>query len=323
GDGFPALFPCTEVTLASSALGTAQVPQGLEETCEYNVQYLMGSLSAGSVPGEATITATASGLKPDAANVMLQGKVPVQLRTYLAPGELISVESPPGYVAVQALDIDGVPTRLHDGIPLTLVGAEELIDATAEIAPGRSFAALPLKGLTEAKEAQIWTAGTGLQPAQLSVVTQTLPLGARMDPIPGPVFQGEQVEILVQVASDGAPLANAQIEWRSPSGILTEFVDRTNVEGEATATFLATVPGDSLVEVTAAKGGYEGAKAETTVPVVEVLPVETDRPSLYGIPVVYLTVVLLMILIGYIGTKVASPITRRLSLKWPRQFPSR
>ena len=177
--------------------------------------------------------------------------------------------------------------------------------------------------MTEIRETQVWAASPGLQSAQMALVTNTLPLGVRMNNISGPVFQGEQVEIVVAVESDGAPLANAQIAWNSPSGILSEFVDRTNIDGEATATFLATVPGDSLVEVTVAKDGYDRAQAETTVPVVELLPVTVERPHLYGIPVIYLTVILLLILTGYIVMKIGSLFNRRASLQWPRRFPLR
>ena len=71
------------------------------------------------------------------------------------------------------------------------------------------------------------------------------------------------------------------------------------------------------MEVKVTKRGYEAAKAETTVPVVELLPATTARPTLYGIPVLYLTILMSLALAGYSGVKLRPVLRCRISVRVP------
>ena len=94
-DNKPVIFPCTQVHLASSAPLSVEVAPLAEPECSPNTQYVTGTLNTGVLPGTATITAAATGLRPAAAVLDVQGQLPAQLRAYLAPGRLLAVEDLP------------------------------------------------------------------------------------------------------------------------------------------------------------------------------------------------------------------------------------
>ncbi len=309
-NGTPVYFPCTQVQLASSSPRSAEVTTVAGVACYRDVQYAVGTLTIGDLPGTSTITAVATGLRPASADLAVHGQVPVQLRAYLAPTGLLGVETTPGFLVVQVLDESGLPVTSHDDIPIKLVGGDGMLPDEAVIPGDRSFVRIGLGGLQPERQVELWLVSPNLASAQVSVKSRALPTSAKAVISEGPLFPGDQKQILIQVRSSGSPLTQASLTWTATNGILSDATPETDENGEGRAVFSAREPGDGVVEVVVTKVGYEDAKARTTIAVVA--PVETSNPppKLFGIPVLYLFLAIPIVLLGYVLYKFFPAVKR-------------
>ena len=156
----------------------------------------------------------------------------------------------------------------------------------------------------------MWLVSPNLASAQVSVKSRALPTSAKAVISEGPLFPGDQKQILIQVRSSGSPLTQASLTWTATNGILSDATPETDENGEGRAVFSAREPGDGVVEVVVTKVGYEDAKARTTIAVVA--PVETSNPppKLFGIPVLYLFLAIPIVLLGYVLYKFFPAVKR-------------
>ena len=312
-DGKPVPFPSMEVHLASSSPSLVEVSPLAELARDVDTQYVMGTLNTGKITGTATITAVATGLRPAAANLEVQGQLPVQLKAYLAPEKLLGVEVTPGFIVIQVVDGNGVPVTWHGDIPIKLVGGYETLPDEAVIPERGSFLTLRLKGPQPTRQVELWLVSPGLTAAQLSLKVHALPTSVEVLTSEEPVFPGEKVDILVRVQSRGSPLPEASVAWTATNGTLSDTTPETDEEGEARAVFLAVAPGDSTVKVTVNKLGHDTAEGQAIVAVLA--PTEPGKPSprLFGIPILYLLLAIPLLLLGYLGYKFLPALKRRRS----------
>ena len=310
-NGTPVYFPCTQVHLASSSPLSAEITPVAEVTCGRNAHYASGTLTIGPLPGKLTITAAATGLRPAAAILDVQGQLPAQLKAYLAPQGLLRVEDTPGFVAVQVLDGNGVPVNLHDGIPITLVGGGETFQDEVMIPKGQSFVTLRLGELQLANQVELWFVNPNLSSAPLTVKFHTLTTSVQVIAPDEPLFPGDRSNILVRVQSAGIPLPQAKLIWKATNGTLSDTALETDGRGEGRAVFVAGEPGDGTIEVTVSKVGY--AEAGTQAMVAVVAPIEPDNssPRLLGIPVWYLFIAMPAVLLAYLLYKFLPGFKRR------------
>ena len=152
-----------------------------------------------------------------------------------------------------------------------------------------------------------------LPAAHLSVKTQTLPITIQLVASEEPIFPGDQVDVLVQAESGGSPLAQAKLTWTAGNGILNNATLETDGKGQGRAAFMATNPGDDIVKVTVEKAGYEKVASEAVISVVAAIEASKPRPSLLGIPVLYLFLATFSTLLGYIGIKFLPSIARKFA----------
>lgn len=304
----PVPFPCVPVHLASSSALTVDVASPAEVTCTSSLQYAVARLNA-KLPGTAIVSASATGLRPAAAKMTVEGREPAQLKAYLAPERALSVEAAPGFIVAQVLDRDGLPFTAHGGIPLRLIRGGEALRSETVIPTGQSFVALGLDKLQAASQAEVWFVNPALTSAHVSVKLLTLPASAELTTSRAPLFPGNQVRVQVRAQSPSGSLRQAKLTWMATNGTLSSTISETDEKGEGEAVFVAGNPGDGSVTVTVSKPGYAEAKAQTQIAVVA--PVKPSaRPKLFGVPVLYLFVALPAILLGYLVYKLLPGLLR-------------
>ena len=317
--GLPVPFPPVQVDLASSSPLSAEVSAVAAESLDPAAQVVMGTLTAGSIPGTVTITAVANGMRPATATLdVQQGRTASQLEAYLAPLQPLDVEDTPGFIVVQVLDDEGFPMNSHDGIVVTLVGNDELLQDEVVIPKGKSFVTLKLDELPAGNQRDIYFVNPSLSSAHLVVGSHSLPTSVQVVASAGPAFPGDQVDMLLQVESAGRPLEQAKLTLTAFNGTLSDTSLITDEKGEARAVFLASAPGDGRVEVTVQKAGYDEASGAAPVAVVAELATEKPRPSLLGFPVWYLFLAIPALVLVFLGIKLLVAAIR----KTPQQLPS-
>jgi len=307
--GKPVFFPCTTVHLASSAPEVAVVPPLLRAGCEGDLQYASLPVRPGTAPGTASLTAAATGLRPASATVSLRRQVPIQLRAYLAPQELLGVERSPGFLVVQVLDKNAVPVRDHGGISVTLAGVGKTLDDVLVIPDGRSYTML---GLGETVDPiDWWVLGPGLASAKIS--GDWTRLSTTVDAVfpEGPFFTSDEKEVVVTVRSGGVPVPGAQLRWAATHGTLRNASSVTDANGQGDALLRSDLPGDGTLTVTASKSGYAEASWGMPVNIVAVAQDAAESPKLLGLPVVFWFVAFAILLTAYI-------VVGLIRRPWPR-----
>lgn len=305
----PVPFPCVSVHLASSSPATVEVAPLAEVNCSSSAQYAVAELTA-KLPGTATVTASATGLRPAAANLAVQGLQPTQLKAYLAPEKTLGIEPTPGFIVIQVLDENGIPFSSHSGIPVRLLRSGQTTQSEPVIPAGQSFVALGLEGQQLAGQAEVWVVNPTLASARLQVTPLTLPIGAQVLASKKPLFPGDQMLIQVRAQAAGAPLRQARLNWTVTNGTLSDATVETDENGEGHVVFMAGNPGDGSVVVTVSKPGYDEAKAQTQVAVVARLQ-PSGRPRLFGVSVLYLFIAILAGLVAYLAYKFLPRLRRR------------
>ena len=311
--GVPTAFPCAEVSLASSLPEAVEVLPLARFACDGNTQYAIGTLRTGHLPGTASITVTAAGLKPTAADLLIQGHLPAQLRAYTAPGRILAADQAPGAIVVQVLDTNSIPVRSHSGIPLTLVGDPGLVPGSMVIPPGSSYVTMELSGPRTGEEVDLWVVAPSLIPANIQIGSTTLPATVNVTLESLRLFPEDESEVLVRVTSAGDPVAGADIEWIAKGGTLSDTQAVTDGNGEARALFTARAVGNGSVWVQVTKAGYTAATAQSPIGVLEVG--ESRGPgsaTLLEISAILLFVALVIVLTAYVG-HVAWPIIRAMN----------
>ncbi|MBI4338344.1 MAG: hypothetical protein HY680_00140 [Chloroflexi bacterium] len=301
GEGKPTILPCVPVYLASSSPATVDLDLRVEAGCGLRAQYMTARVRPGS-PGEATITASASGLRPAMAALTVQGQLASQLTAYLAPEKVLAVETPSGFFVIQVVDGSGVPISSRRDVRVSVVRTGESTRGEAVIPAGASYIGSALGGFQSVAPVQMWFGNPGLTSALLSVTPVELPASVEVIASHGPVFPGVQVPVQVRVQSAGDPVAGAKLFWTAANGVLTDAAQETDGDGAGKALFVARDPGSGMVAVSATLVGYRQAQAQAEIAVISpVIP--ASPPGLFGIPVVYLFVLFLAALIGYLGYK--------------------
>ena len=190
--GVPVYFPCTQVFLTSSSPQSVEIVSEPGSVCDQEVQYVEGLLDVGDLPGTATFSAQATGLRPGSAGLEVQGRVPFQLIAFMAPAKPMAAEVTPGNIIVQVQDASGAPVRLHGGIPVKIVGGGDVLQEELTIPHGRSYASIELQGAQSIQQIDISLVSPGLTSARLSGTLQLLPLTAEVVVSSvGPLFPGE------------------------------------------------------------------------------------------------------------------------------------
>ncbi|MBI2855764.1 MAG: Ig-like domain-containing protein [Chloroflexi bacterium] len=301
--GKPVPFPCTEVFLTTSSPLSVEVPSDLQVPCDEKTHYVPSTLSTGDIPGRVTLSTGATGLRPDSESVEVQGQIPVQLKAYLAPQGLMAAEATPGFAVVQAQDSAGAPVTLHSGIPVRVVGGGDALPDEVIIPRGQSYATVSLAGLEPDQQIDLSLVSPGLSPAPLSVKLRVLSLSVDVVASGGPLFPGEQAEVLVLVQSGGRPLTGARLSWSATNGTLglSDSTLETDEQGGGRAVFLASSPGDGVVQVTASKAGYKDTQGQVSISIVQAADTGGASPRLFGIPVVVLFFLVSAALLGYLG----------------------
>jgi hypothetical protein len=305
----PVPFPCVPVHLASSSPLTVVVASPVEVSCGASLQYVVAEVSA-KLPGEAAVSASASGLRPASANVTVQGQVPAQLKVYLAPEQALAVEAAPGFVVVQVVDERGLPVSSHGGMPIRLIRDGEVLQRGMAVPAGESYAAAPLEQLAAGGQAEVWLVNPALASAHVSITLLTLPTSAALTAASGPLFPGQQVGIQLRALSGGEPLPQARLTWTVTNGRLRDAAPETDERGEAAAVFSAGSPGDGLVAVTMSKDGYDEATARLQITVVAP-PEPIGPPDLFGVPVLYLLLAIPLVVLAYLAYKLLPGWRRR------------
>jgi len=309
----PVYFPCIQVFLTTSSPSSVEVPPEVDVPCTEGTHYISGTVSTGDIPGSVTLSAGATGLRPDSAVMEVQGQVPVQLKAYLAPQGLMAAEASPGFAVVQVQDSAGVPVTLHSGVSVRLLGGGEALQKEVMIPGGQSYATIPLAGLPSDQQVDLSMVSSGLSSARLSVKLRVLPLTVVVVTTGGPLFPGEQVDVLVLVESGGRPLPGAKLDWSAANGTLglSDTTLETDEQGGGRAIFLASSPGDGVVQVTASKAGYQDTQGQVSISIVQVTDTGGSSPKLLGIPVVVLFLLVSAGLLGYLGYKFWPALARR------------
>jgi hypothetical protein len=317
GTGTPVYFPCTQVFLSSSSPQSVEIASEAGLACGQKVQYVDGLLDVGDLPGTATFSAVATGLRPGSAELEIQGRAPFQLVAFLAPAKPMAAEVTPGVIVVQIQDVNGAPIELHGGISVKLLGGGDAFQEEVTIPPGRSYASIELQGARSIQQIDLSLVSPGLSSAHLAAAFHLLPITTEVVVAhEGPLFPGDQSDILVRVRSGDTPLPQARLTWSATGGTLglSETALETGENGEGRVLLVAQDPGDILVKVTVSKAGYRETQAQVTVSVVT--PLETDRssPGLFGIPILLLFLLLSAALLGYLGYKYWPAIKLRLRI---------
>ena len=315
--GVPVYFPCTQVFLTSSSPESVEIVSEPSSVCDQKVQYVEGLLDVGDLPGTATFSAQATGLRPGSAGLEIQGRVPFKLIAILAPAKPMAAEVTPGVIIVQVQDASGAPVRLHGGIPVKLIGGGDVLQEELTIPHGRSYASIEIQGAQSIQQIDLSLVSPGLTSARLSGTLQLLPLTAEVVvSSAGPLFPGEQSDIRVLVQSMGKPVPQAKLTWSATGGTLG-FIDtaqETAENGEGRVVLIAQAPGDVLVNVTVSKAGYQQTEAQVTVNVVASQETDTSSPGLFGIPILLLFLLLSAVLFGYLGYRYWPIIKTRLNV---------
>ena len=300
-DGLPALFPCAEISLASSKPDTADVLPLAEFACQGEVQYVTAKVRTNNTPGKGTITGSAEGLRPAVATFEVQGHLPVRLETYIAPVKLLGGQETPGFVIVQVLDGNSVPVTSHSGIPITVIGADGMLPEQAFIPPGGSFVALGMRGPQPARSFDLWFVAPNLDATNVDFQSLALPTTAEVVFTQSSLLLSEETELVVRVQSWDAPLPGATLEWRASHGSLQRAMVTTNAEGEARALYTAQAPGDATVQVSVTKEGYEGSTGQASLPILASTEVIEPSPAtFFGIPVSFLFMVMAGVVAAYL-----------------------
>lgn len=308
GQGKPVPFPLAEVHLASSSPATAEVIPIVEVPSGLGPQYVVAELDA-KLPGTTSIIAAATGLRPAAAPLVVQGQRPTQLKAYLGPGAILGIEDPPGLAVVQVQDENGLPVNFHEDISVNLVGGGGESTNEVVIPTGRSFVALQLGRLQPSQQVEFWLISPDLAPARLSVKPLTLPTNVELTASKRPLSPGDRIPILLKAGSSGTPLARAKITWTVVNGTLSDASPETDDFGVGRVTLVAESPGDGTLTATVSKLGYDDANGQAQIAVVAP-PEAKSPPSLFGIRVVYLFLALPLILLAYLAFKLL-PVLRR------------
>jgi len=300
-DGAPVAFPCTQLHLASSAPATAQVPAQAEVSCGSALQYVAAPLTSGDVPGKATITALAPSLPAASTEIEVSGQVPARLQAYLAPAKLLGVETVPGVLVIQVMDGREVPVAAHEGITVSLVGGSSTLPREMVIPKGESFLSIPLSAADLASPADWWFVNPELSSAHLAATAHTLLAKVEVTGPTRPLFPGAEASILTKVTSGGRSLPGALLSWRGTNGDLTSSDPETDANGEGKARFVATNPGEAVVEVTVEKTGYEVVRGEATFPIVTSIERDAGGSGVLRSPVTLVLIVALVLVLGYLG----------------------
>jgi hypothetical protein len=315
--GTPVYFPCIQVFLTSSSPKSVEIVPEAISACGQKVQYVEGVLDVGDIPGAATFSAVATGLRPGSAGLEIQGRAPFRLVAFLAPAKPMAAEAKPGVIVVQVQDINGAPIELHGGISVKLLGGGDAFQEEVTIPPGQSYASIELQGPQSIQQIDLSLVSPGLSSAHLSAAFHLLPISAEVVVAhEGPLFPGDQSDILVRVRSGGMPLSQARLTWSATGGTLglSETALETGENGEGRVLLIAQDPGDILVKVTVSKAGYRETEAQATVSVVTPLETNKSSPGLVGIPILLLFLLLSAALLGYLGYKYWPAIKLRLGI---------
>jgi len=288
-EGLPVYFPCTQISLASSSVLSAEVAPLTEIDCGRNVQYAKARVSVGNLPGTSTISAAATGLRPTTGSLKIDGQVPRHLKVYQAPAGLLATESSPGYLIIQVLDESGLPVVSHDDIPVRIVSQDESLPEQGMISRELGFLRIELKDLEPGNEVELLVLSPNLTPDQITLRSHTLPANVELETSERPAFPGDERLILVRAQSSGNPLSDASLNWSATGGDLSNASDKTNENGEGSALFTAMEVGDATVEVVLSRAGYEEASTQISVAVVVAGETDESGPRLIGIPVLFLT----------------------------------
>lgn len=318
GDGKPTYFPCAVVSLVSSLPQSVDVESLAASACGQNLQYVTGTITTNERPDIATITATASGLRPTAIEVTTQGHLPAELRVSAPFQTTLAAEEVPGFVVVQVIDAEGTPVTSHIGIDFSIAGSKGALPSVGRIPAGESFVALPLDGPRGDEAIEVWIATPDLGAAATSTLADRLPVEISIRYIGAHLMPGEEADVLVTVTSAGEPVAGAVLDWTAVNGTLRDAPGVTDEFGNARAVFIAQTPGDGAVVVLAASPGYGDVLAQTAIPVVD--PAAMNGPpgtTFLGIPVILLLAATLIVLAVYIAN-VVWPALRTTAVWRPR-----
>lgn len=315
--GVPVYFPCTQVILTSSSPQSVEIVSNPSSVCDQEVQYVEGLLNIGDLPGTATFSAQATGLRPGSARLEIQGRVPFKLIAFMAPAKPMAAEVTPGVIIVQVQDANGAPVRLHGGITVKIVGGGDVLQEELTIPHGRSYASIELQGAQSIQQLDLSLVSPGLASALLSGTLHLLPLTAELVvSSEGPLFPGEQSDIQVLVQSMGRPVPQAKLTWSATGGTLglSDTAQETAENGEGRVVLIAQAPGEVLINVTVSKAGYQEIETQVTVSVVASLESNRSSPGLFGIPILLLFLLLSAALFGYLGYKYWPIIKTRLNV---------
>lgn len=287
-DGKPAPVPCTQIHMASSVPQTLDVAPVLDMECNGERPYVLTSVDVGFTPGEAELSAAATGLLRASSLETVQGRAPAQLKAYIAPAVPLRIDARPAIAVVEVLDDQNVPVTSHSGIPITLVGGGETLHDVLVIPPGRSFAALNLPRPVDTQEVNWWVTSPGLTAAPLSGSYVSLPVTVQLLATERPLFPGDEIEVRAVVRSQGRPLPDARLTWSSTQGTLHDASERTDESGTGLARYRAATPNDGNVRVTVDMVGFQSASANVATHVVAGTSKEDSETRILGMPVSYL-----------------------------------
>ena len=301
----PTFIPCTEINLVSSSPSLVEVLPLSEAGCSAGSQFLTSSMSLGTHPGIAAITASGSGLRPSTGRLHIQGLTPARLVAYQAPEGLTAIEAPYGFIVIQAQDASGIPVNVHDDVTVRIIGGEDVLPREVVIPSPQNFVAFTLEGIPLENIGELWFTSPDLLSAHLAIKSRSLPLDVKFELADRPWFPGGRYEILARVKSVGRPITLAKTSWDSTrSGLeLGETSHTTNENGEARAFLTAWDPRDTGIRLTVVKENFE-----STVAVVTVAP-----PKLLGISVWYWYLILagLLFIVGFSSYKAIRRLMQR------------
>lgn len=295
----PVAFPCTDVTLTSSAPGVVAAGEPVASPCDSELSSLIYNVSTTATPGQAVLTAGAVGLSPDSVTLPTHGLRETRLRLEKGPFRPTGTDAVPATLTVQLVDGDDRPVSFHEDYLITLLSQGAKLPDQISIPSGQSHIVIPIPRDRSESEVFLAVAAPGVEGDTISYEVEQKTMELFLD-VPSSINAGEPVEITAEVLSEDVPVQGVEVDWVITSVNAGEVVTSpTNADGLTTLIVTAD-ENDRSVDVTARVNhpGYEPAVANANTSVVSLVVATDDSPS--RLPFLAAFLIVFIILLAFV-----------------------
>lgn len=233
-----------------------------------------------NTPGSTVIEALAEGYITGTVTVTTTKAGPSAFALFAAPSKLVANGASYNSIFIQSLDSGGSPTITWSDITLKLFSNNPevgTVNSEVTIPKGSVFTITEFHSGTVAGETTIDVLSEGFELATLKISTILLPASLTIEAEPESILVNEESNLNVTVTSAGSPVSSAQVQLETDLGSFDSNILTTKEDGNATAKYFSSQPGNATIIATVITPGYE--TVNSTINIIVSFPKTPTAPS--------------------------------------------